>query len=82
MTAAFTPELAVQYLAELEPGLEAVAVVSADGTVLAGDPSLVASAEGLMTARSARHVVVARVGAGALEALVRHDLEMVARELG
>jgi hypothetical protein len=86
MTAVLTPELALTYLAELEPAIEAVAVVGADGATLAGDPSLPAllagGAEGLLTARGSRHVVIARLRPGALEGLVRHDLEAVARELG
>jgi hypothetical protein len=80
--AVLTPLLAVHYLLELEPGLEALAIIGTDGTTLAGDPSLAAAAERLLTARASDHVVIARVGAGVLEALVRHDLEMVARELG
>jgi hypothetical protein len=89
MTAALTPTLALQYLAELDPAIVAVAVVRPDGATLAGDPSLSVrlaagsgGEQGLLIARSSAHVVIARVGAGALEALVRHDLEMVARELG
>jgi hypothetical protein len=89
MTAALTPQLALQYLAELEPAIEAAAVLAVDGTQLAGDPSLGArlaaggaGAERLLTARGARHVVIALVRAGTLEELVRHDLEAVARDLG
>jgi hypothetical protein len=82
MTADLTPALALKYLAELEPRLEAVGLASSDGTTLAGDPSLPAGGEGLISARSPSHLVIARVGPGALEGLVRHDLEMVARELG
>jgi hypothetical protein len=89
MTAVLTPELALQYLAELEPAIEASAVVAADGAHLAGDPSLHArleaggaGSERLLAARGARHVVIARVRAGAPEALVRYDLEAVARDLG
>jgi hypothetical protein len=82
MTAALTPATALSYLAELEPALEAAAIVAGDGTTLAGDPTLAASREALMVARSARHAVIARVRPGALPGLVRHDLEAVARELG
>lgn len=92
MMAALTPALALRYLAELEPAIEAAAVVGADGTPLAGDPSLAARLAAckagseppgrLLAARSERHVVIALVGPGALEALVRHDLEAVARNLG
>lgn len=85
MTAVLTPELALTYLAELEPAIEAVAIVGTDGTPLAGDPSLparlAAGADGLLTAHGPRHVVIARLGPGALEELVRHDLEAVARAL-
>lgn len=87
--AALTPALALRYLAELEPALEAVAVATADGTTLAGDPWLaprLAAGPGrsprLLAARSARHMVIALAAPGALEELVRHDLEAVARELG
>jgi hypothetical protein len=86
MTAVLTPDLAVRYLAELEPAIEALAILGADGVQLAGDPSLPAgrgtASEGLLTARGPRHVVIARVGPRALPELVRHDLEAVARELG
>ncbi|HEY5318485.1 MAG TPA: hypothetical protein VIJ20_10920 [Solirubrobacteraceae bacterium] len=82
MTAVLTPELALQYLAELEPALDAVAVLGPGGAVLAGDSSLAAGAHGLVTARAALHAVIAQVRPGALEALVHHDLEAVARELG
>lgn len=86
MTAVLTPELAVRYLAELEPALEAIAVLGADGTALAGDASLparlAAGSERTITVRGPRHVVIARMPRGALEALVRHDLEAVARDLG
>jgi len=44
MTAVLTPELALQYLAELEPALDAVAVLGPGGAVLAGDSSLAAGA--------------------------------------
>ncbi|MEA2197661.1 MAG: hypothetical protein QOJ25_1712 [Solirubrobacteraceae bacterium] len=89
MTAALTPTIALQYLAELEPAILAVAVVGADGTTLAGDRSLAGrlavgseGMRGLLTARAAMHVVIAEMRPGGLEGLVRHDLEMVARELG
>ena len=86
MTAVLTPELALRYLAELEPTIEAVAIVGADGAALAGDPSLparlAAGAERLLVAHATRHTVIARVSPDALEELVRHDLEAVARALG
>jgi hypothetical protein len=88
MTTALTPELALRYLAELEPAIEAAAVTTADGTHLAGDTALRArlaagsgGSGGLVVARSGRHVVIAQVRPGALTALVRHDLDAVAREL-
>jgi hypothetical protein len=93
--AALTPDLALQYLAELEPAIEAAAVVGIDGTQLAGDPLLGArlAADGergagserpgrLLSARSQRHVVIALLRPRALEALVQHDLDVVAGELG
>jgi hypothetical protein len=86
---ALPPDLALRYLAELEPAIEAAAVLAADGKPLTGDASLAArltaggaSAQGLLAARSSGHVVVALVPAGALVGLVQHDLEMVARALG
>jgi hypothetical protein len=89
MTSALTPTLALRYLAELDPAIEGLAVVAVDGTTLAGDPSLAArlgdggaGAAGLLTARSAGCLLVAEVRPGTLEALVRHDLVAVARELG
>ena len=89
MTSALTPDLALQYLAELEPAIEAAAVLGADGTPLAGDVSLAArledggvSAERFLVARASRHTVVVLVREGALDALVQHDLDAVARELG
>jgi hypothetical protein len=82
MTAALTPALALSYLAELEPALEAVAIIASDGTTLAGDPTLAASGKALLVARSSRHAVIARARPGALSGLVRHDLEAVTRELG
>lgn len=89
MMAALTPLLALQYLAELDPAIVAVAVVGPDGATLAGDPSLPArlaagsgGEKGLLAARSSAHLVIASVGAGALQGLVRYDLETVARELG
>jgi hypothetical protein len=80
---AFNPDLALTYLAELEPGLDAVAVLGADGTCLAGDASLARAeaAAGVFIARSARHAVLARAGPGALGPLVQHDLRLVAEAL-
>jgi len=89
MTAVLTPELALRYLAELEPAIEAAAVLAADGTQLAGDPSLGgrlaaggAESERLLVARGERHIVIALVRADAPEALVRHDLQSVVLDLG
>jgi len=92
MTSALTPELTSRYLAELEPAIDAVAVTASDGTHLAGDPSLGARLDDagsgaerpgtLLAARSEHHVVIVLVRPGALQELVQHDLEAVARELG
>jgi hypothetical protein len=89
MTAVLNPTLALQYLAELEPAIEAAAVVGTDGAQLAGDPSLARrlaagdeDSERLLVARSPRHVVIALVHADALVELVRNDLEAVVRALG
>ncbi|MDQ6806466.1 MAG: hypothetical protein M3065_16210 [Actinomycetota bacterium] len=83
---ALTPALALQYLAELEPALEAVAIAGTDGAPLAGDPSLPArlavGGGAMVVGRGPRHVVIAQIPRGALEGLVRHDLEAVARDLG
>jgi hypothetical protein len=78
MTTDLTPVLALAYLAELEPALAAVAIANGDGTTLAGEPALREGGEGLLSARSPDHVVLARVDPGALVNLVRHDLELVA----
>jgi len=89
MTAALTPTLALKYLAELEPAIEAAAVVGAGGTVLAGDPSLPSrlaagsdSPGRVLAARTSAYVLIALVGDGAPGALVQHDIEAVVRELG
>jgi hypothetical protein len=127
MTAALTPRLALDYLAELQPALASTAVVGTEGELLAGDSSLAAAGAGsggvvaagsagsgrvvaaggagsgrvvaagggsgrvvaagggsgrVVAAGAGGHIVIAQLGPGALEPLVRHDLEMVARELG
>lgn len=82
MMAVVTPALALQYLAELEPALAAIAIVGPDGQTLAGDRTLTARAGGVLVACGAGHTVMARVRPGALVELVRWDLEAVARALG
>jgi hypothetical protein len=85
MTTALTPELALAYLAALEPAVDALAILGEGGGLLAGDPNLAAQAHGgapgIVTARGARHTLVACSGDGVLEPLLRHDLEAVVREL-
>jgi hypothetical protein len=85
MTAALTPDLAVKYLTELEPALEGVVVLGSDGAVLAGDPALASSGgERVLRAYGTGYTVIARLPARprVLDALTRHDLDLVARELG
>ena len=90
MLPALTPELAVAYVRELSADVRAVAVLAADGTLLAGDAAVAAAARPLLgagaeaeavsasgvvcTARDDRHALVAACGRFALPAVVRSDL--------
>ena len=47
---ALTPELAVAYLRELSADISAVAVLTADGEPLAGEPEVVKAAQVLLAA--------------------------------
>jgi hypothetical protein len=63
MTAALTPELAVDYLRELSADIRAVAVLAPDGSPLAGTPELTAAARRLFgAAPDAAEIEVATTG--------------------
>lgn len=53
MTAALTPELALEYLAQLSTDIRASVVLEAEGERLAGDPALAEAARGLLAAARA-----------------------------
>jgi hypothetical protein len=83
MTTALTPELALAYLAELAPAIQAVAVLAEDGELLAGDRNLVSQVgqRHVLSVRGPRHTLLARVGEAALVPLALHDLETVVQDL-
>jgi hypothetical protein len=63
MTAALTPELAVDYLRELSADIRAVAVLAPDGSPLAGTAELTAAARRLLDAApDAAEIEVATTG--------------------
>jgi hypothetical protein len=63
MTAALTPELAVDYLRELSADIRAVAVLAPDGSPLAGTPELTTAARRLFDAApDAAEIEVAATG--------------------
>jgi hypothetical protein len=71
-----TPNAALGWLRSLSIDLRALAILDADGAVLAGDPALARAGEGgLVVARSGQHAIVVRPGPKALERLVRADLQ-------
>ena len=74
--AALTPAGALGWLGSLSIDVRAAAVLDADGTVLAGDPTLAGTpeGEGVMVARSDGHTIVVRTGARPLQRLLRADL--------
>jgi hypothetical protein len=90
MPPALTPELAIAYVRELSADVRAVAVLAADGALLAGDAAVAAAARPLLaagaeaeavtasgvvcTARDERHALVAACGRFALPSVVRTDL--------
>lgn len=85
MSDALTPQLAVAYLAELEPALAQVSISDHEGRLLAGeDVERGAAAAGdvvndatSLTAASERHSITATAAPAAtiLDALARLDLE-------
>ena len=90
MPPALTPELAVAYVRELSADVRAVAVLGADGGLLAGDAAVAIAARPLLeageeteavtgsgvvcAARDDRHAIVAACGRFALPGVVRTDL--------
>ena len=90
MPPALTPDLALAYVRELSADIRAVAVLDADGALLAGDEAVAAAAWPLLaageeteavtasgvvcTARDERHAIVAACGRFALPSVVRGDL--------
>jgi hypothetical protein len=65
---ALTPELAVDYLRELSTDIDAVAVLTAEGEPLAGEPELAKAAQALLAAApDAAEIEVATEG-GAVHA--------------
>jgi len=98
MPPALTPELAVAYVRELSADVRAVAVLGADGALLAGDAAVAAAARPLLeageeteavtgtgvvcAARDDRHAIVAACGRFALPGVVRTDLRGALAALG
>jgi hypothetical protein len=71
-----TPHAALGWLRSLSIDLRALAILDADGAVLAGDAALAGAREtGLIVARSGHHAIVVRPGPKALERLVRADVQ-------
>jgi hypothetical protein len=78
-----TPHAALGWLRSLSIDLRALAILDADGAVLAGDAALARASEapkrrgdeGLIVARSGQHAIVVRPGPKALERLVRADVQ-------
>ena len=68
MTAALTPELAVDYLRELSADIEAVAVLTPDGRPLAGEPAVADAARALLAAAPEAAEIEVATGAGAVHA--------------
>jgi hypothetical protein len=68
MTVALTPELAVDYLSELSADIEAVAVLTADGTPLAGDAAVAEAAAALLAAAPEAAEIEVATGGGAVHA--------------
>ena len=81
--AALTPAGALGWLGSLSIDVRAAAVLDADGTVLAGDPTLAGVPEGgdVMVARSERHAIVVRTGPRALKRLLQADMRTAAEGL-
>ena len=68
MTAALTPELAVDYLRELSADIEAVAVLTPGGEPLAGDPEVTSAARALLEAAPDAAEIEVATGSGAVHA--------------
>jgi hypothetical protein len=77
---ALTPDAALGWLRSLSIDVVSAAVLDADGTVLAGDPSLAGTGVGasgtsaLLVARSERFAIAVRPGPKAIERLLRADM--------
>jgi hypothetical protein len=78
-----TPHAALGWLGSLSIDIRALAVLDADGAVLAGDTELAQQSgnEGVIVARSGQHAIVANVGPKALQRLVRADLQAAVEAL-
>jgi hypothetical protein len=78
-----TPHAALGWLGSLSIDIRALAVLDADGAVLAGDQKLAQQSgdEGVIVARSGQHAIVAHVGPKALQRLVRADLQAAVEAL-
>ena len=68
MTAALTPQLAVDYLRELSADIEAVAVLTPDGRPLAGDAAVLDAAGALLAAAPDAAELEVATGGGAVHA--------------
>ena len=79
MSDALTPQLALAYLAELEPALEPVAILDSDGRLLAG--ALAPEASSAFTQSDDRHTIRAP-RAEVLPGLAALDVENVLADLG
>jgi hypothetical protein len=86
-----TPHAALGWLGSLSIDIRALAILDANGVVLAGDAELAPAADaeltqaagtdGLIVARSGHHAIVARIGPKALARLVRADLQAAVEAL-
>jgi hypothetical protein len=81
-----TPHAALGWLQSLSIDLRELAILDAEGEVLAGDAALAQGAKAagdkrLIVARSGQHAIVVRPGPKALERLVRADLQAAVEAL-
>jgi hypothetical protein len=86
MSDALTPQLALAYLAELQPALTGVSIFDHEGSLLAGEDgegAPISAGAGTITATTARHSISANPdpGAGILEGLARLDLATLLTDL-
>lgn len=80
MTSALDPQRAVEYLGLLSTDLEAVAVLSADGSLLAGEDT--ENAPGMhLSASSGDLTISASLGRNAQLGLFKHDLHVALRAI-